>query len=81
MAWEYKTVEMTDFGHPGGLPRFQDLADELAKQSQEGWEIEKIVPTMSRGRAETAAGAGKETSSLTVVAILVFLKRKVESPG
>jgi hypothetical protein len=78
MAWEYKTVESTDFGHPGGAPRYQEFVEELGRLSKEGWEVDQLVPTMQRGRAESPAGGGRESSSLTAVAIMALLKRKVE---
>ena len=71
------TVEMTDFGHPGGTPRFLALAAELGKLSTEGWEVVQIVPTMQRGRADSSGG-GKESSSMTAVALLVMLRRQVK---
>jgi hypothetical protein len=79
MTWEYKTIESTDFGHPGGVPRYQELSEELGKLSAEGWEVVQIVPTMQRGRADASAGGGKESSTVTVVAMLVMLRRAVTS--
>jgi hypothetical protein len=78
MAWEYTTVEMTDFGHPGGQPRYQELVAELGKKSLDGWEVVQVVPTMQRGRADQSAGGGKESSTLTAVALLVLLRRQVQ---
>ena len=78
MAWEYKFVESTDFSHPGGGPRFQNFLEELKNLSREGWEVDQLVPTMQRGRADSSAGVGRESSSLTAVALIALLKRKVE---
>jgi hypothetical protein len=77
MTWEYKTIESTDFGHPGGVPRYQELTSDLGKLSTEGWEVVQIVPTMTRGRADASGGGGKESSMLTAVALLVLLRRQV----
>jgi hypothetical protein len=77
MTWEYKTIEATDFGHPGGVPRYQELTADIGKLSAEGWEVIQVVPTMQRGRADASGGGGKESSMLTVVALLVMLRRQV----
>jgi len=72
------TLEATDYGHPGGGPRFKEFYEELGRLSKEGWEVDHVVPTMQRGRADSSGGGGKESSSLTAVALLALLKRKVE---
>jgi len=78
MAWEYKFVESTDFSHPGGGPRFSSFLQELGNLSREGWEVDQLVPTMHRGRADSSAGVGRESSSTTAVALIALLRRKVE---
>lgn len=80
MTWEYKIIEATDYGHPGGTPRYQEFLNELSALSKEGWEVDQLVPTLQRGRTDTTGQefGGKGYSSLTAVALLALLKRKIE---
>lgn len=81
MPWEYKIVEGIDYGHPGGSPRYQEFLKELTRLSEEGWEVDHLVPSMQRGRTEVPGGRGegsRESSSHTAVAILALLKRRTE---
>ncbi|MCK4719947.1 DUF4177 domain-containing protein [bacterium] len=76
MAYEYKILEPMDYGHPGAGKRFTELETELAKLSKEGWEVHEVVPSMMRGRK--VSGGREDTISMTTVAMIAILRRKLD---
>ena len=77
MSWEYKLLESLDYGHPGGSePRFGEMADELTKLSNEGWEFVGMSPSYMRGRV--TPGGKEETVSLTTIGFCVLLRKETD---
>ncbi|MCX6646083.1 MAG: DUF4177 domain-containing protein [bacterium] len=76
MAYEYKILEPMDYGHPGAGARYQDFQSELSELSDEGWELVQLVPSMMRGRK--VPGGREDNISMTTVAMVAVLRRKIE---
>ena len=77
MAWEYKVLEPLDYGHPGAGARIENLSQELAEMSKEGWEVVQMLPGMARGRM-VPGGKNTEQVNITTAGVIVLLRRQVE---
>lgn len=76
MAYEYKILEPMDYGHPGAGARFTELETEMNKLSKEGWDVHQVVQSMMRGRK--VSGGREDTITMSTVAMIVILRRKVD---